>query len=398
MRVSVAGARAADGALRAGMPKVWAALKAMGRAIAAVLSLLWAALSVVARRLARLIALVGAVGWRAFEPAFSKLREPSVSTPLAVTGGVALLGAGARVAIKGADRDTLLALLIGVVILSVLLVARYSDGAPVWLATPLRAAAHGVRKLVGTLGELRLPSARVLRPVGVVAALALVVGVGWLAWQAAPASLRLMQATREATSVKGRAVALSGDTLRVARTTIRLSGIEAPVPGQTCAATRRRRWHCDAAARVALKRLVRRHVVTCALKGKDRRGRTLGSCQAGETDLAAELVRNGHVFAETGLFASYRSLERKARAAKVGIWRGEAERPSDYRAQKWEEAKRDAPDGCPIKGDVKGGRRIYVLPWMRGYERVRIRRSRGERWFCSEAEARQAGWKPSERS
>ena len=45
----------------------------------------------------------------------------------------------------------------------------------------------------------------------------------------------------------------------------------------------------------------------------------------GETDIAAELVRNGHVFAETGFFATYGSLESEAREAKAGIWRGEAE-------------------------------------------------------------------------
>lgn len=80
------------------------------------------------------------------------------------------------------------------------------------------------------------------------------------------------------------------------------------------------------------------------------------------------------------------------------MWAGQATRPSDYRAQKWEEAKREAPDGCPIKGSVRGSRRYYVVPWARGYERVRVSRSRGERWFCSEAEAQEGGFKPFEQS
>jgi hypothetical protein len=138
--------------------------------------------------------------------------------------------------------------------------------------------------------------------------------------------------------------------------------------------------------------------VTCSLSGTDDLGRKVGICQEGETDLAAELVRNGDVFAETGFFSSYGSLESEAREAKVGIWRGEPERPSDYRAQKWEEAKRAAPEGCPIKGNVTHGRRVYVLPWAQGYERVKVSSSRGERWFCSENEARAAGWRPPEQS
>ena len=82
---------------------------------------------------------------------------------------------------------------------------------------------------------------------------------------------------------------------------------------------------------------------------------------------------------------------------RSAIWGGEAARPDDYRAQKWEEAKRDAPDGCPIKGNVKADAGIYTLPWAQGYERVRMS-GKGDRWFCSESEAREAGWKPSEQS
>ncbi len=37
---------------------------------------------------------------------------------------------------------------------------------------------------------------------------------------------------------------------------------------------------------------------------------------------------------------------------------------------------------------------IYHMPWSPWYDRVRIDDSRGERWFCSEAEALAAGWRP----
>ena len=97
-----------------------------------------------------------------------------------------------------------------------------------------------------------------------------------------------------------------------------------------------------------------------------------------------------------GLFASYAGLERQARDAKAGIWAaGEAERPAEFRAKVWEEAKRRAPDGCPIKGLVTGGARVYVLPWSPDYDRGRIQKASGERWFCSEQEAVAAGWKRS---
>ena len=110
-------------------------------------------------------------------------------------------------------------------------------------------------------------------------------------------------------------------------------------------------------------------------------------------------MRRGHVFAETGLFSSYAQLESTARGAKLGLWRSTTvERPSDYRARRWEAAKRTAPEGCPIKGNVTADGRVYVLPWSPDYARIKVRERRGERWFCSEQEALTAGWRPVDRS
>jgi hypothetical protein len=53
---------------------------------------------------------------------------------------------------------------------------------------------------------------------------------------------------------------------------------------------------------------------------------------------------------------------------------------------------------CAIKGNISGkGARIYHVPGQRDYERTGIREEKGERWFCSEAEARAAGWRPARR-
>jgi hypothetical protein len=38
-----------------------------------------------------------------------------------------------------------------------------------------------------------------------------------------------------------------------------------------------------------------------------------------------------------------------------------------------------------------------VLPWSPDYDRGRIQKTRGERWFCSEREAEAAGFKPAVR-
>lgn len=51
---------------------------------------------------------------------------------------------------------------------------------------------------------------------------------------------------------------------------------------------------------------------------------------------------------------------------------------------------------CVIKGNVSTqGERIYHVPGQKYYDDTRISRSHGERWFCSEEEARAAGWRRS---
>ncbi len=50
---------------------------------------------------------------------------------------------------------------------------------------------------------------------------------------------------------------------------------------------------------------------------------------------------------------------------------------------------------CVIKGNIShnSGRKIYHLPGMEYYEQIRIDPSRGERWFCTESEAINNGWR-----
>ena len=51
-------------------------------------------------------------------------------------------------------------------------------------------------------------------------------------------------------------------------------------------------------------------------------------------------------------------------------------------------------DACNIKGNVSTqGERIYHVPGDKYYDETRISASHGERWFCSEEEARAAGWR-----
>ena len=198
--------------------------------------------------------------------------------------------------------------------------------------------------------------------------------------------------------IGGRANAVSGELLRVSGTIVRLSGVEAPEGSQPCFKGNGRRWSCGSAATDALNRLTRSKNIDCKLSGTDDAGIPLANCRAGEIDLAAELVRSGHVFAAAGFIQSYANEEASAQAAKSGLWQGDTERPAEWRKRLWEEAKKAAPDGCPIKGIIRTAGRIYAMPWSHNYAGAKLRTVKGERWFCSEDEARAAGFKLSTRS
>lgn len=387
--MGVAGAKVAGAKLRDGLPVAGSYLQSFGAALLAGLAYTWAVLrsigALIADYSAPLLAPVGRV-----------LRQPSVRTPLIVAGSVALLGGTIRAFVNGFESDTWIALLIGVGVLGALFLARLAESVPVWLASPFAAASDRLR------GRFRGATAKpVVQGAFAVLVLAVLIAGGVMAWRSTSDRRATARSeTRQVIAsgdVEGRGSAISGDTLRVGATTVRLSGIEAPEPDQTCAGSDGQDWSCGQAAKQGLARILRDGRVVCHISGSAD-GQSRGDCRLGDLDIAAELVRGGYVFAASGLFASYGSLEKEARTNKAGIWVGAVTRPSDYRAQKWEEAKREAPDGCPIKGSVRGSRRFYVVPWARGYERVKVSRSRGERWFCSESEAQEAGFRPSEQS
>lgn len=392
-KLGVAGAKAAGAKLRAGLPVACDYLRRFGAALLSALAYTWAVLRTLAAiavdHLGPLLAPVGRL-----------LRQPSIRLPLLIAGAVALLGGIIRAFANGFERDTWIALLIGLGLLGALALAHGTSRLPSWLSSPAASAAARLRgRFAGTGNRPAVQTGFA------VVALALLAVLAW--WSIPDGALTTASLTpqerrevaRESADgdVEGRGTAVTGDTLRIGSTIVRLNGIEAPEPDQMCADAAGRDWSCGRTARQALAGILRTGRVTCEVSDSSE-GYSSGDCEIDDRDIAAELVRGGHVFAATGLFASYRGLEDEARASKAGLWVGQAMRPSDYRAQKWEEAKREAPDGCPIKGNVRGGRRFYVVPWARGYERVRVSASRGERWFCSEAEARAAGFKPPEQS
>lgn len=190
----------------------------------------------------------------------------------------------------------------------------------------------------------------------------------------------------------GSARVVDGDTLEINGVTYRLHGIDAPEAGQSCEKKGGGKWACGKAAIAAMEDLIS-NGVTCDDRGSDGFGRTIGVCTAGEIDINARMVEAGNAWAFVKYSADYVSIEQKARAAGVGVWQAETESPWDYRAHKWDVTKQESPDGCPIKGNISKQGMIYHAPWSPWYGKTKVSQKDGERWFCSEGEAIQAGWR-----
>lgn len=86
--------------------------------------------------------------------------------------------------------------------------------------------------------------------------------------------------------------------------------------------------------------------------------------------------------------AAYRAAEASAREADKGIWSSGCLTPPP-----------SAPSGaCLIKGNIASdGEKIYHVPGQQYYDVTKIDESKGERWFCSESQAVDAGWRRSKR-
>jgi len=191
----------------------------------------------------------------------------------------------------------------------------------------------------------------------------------------------------------GPARVIDGDTIEIAGRHIRLEGIDAPETAQTCGRRLIGTWRCGAAAADALAKLVAQHKVSCESRGTDKYDRMLGICFVDGRDINAEMVREGFAWAFVKYSQTYVQQEAEARVERVGIWQGSAEPAWVYREKRWTGAEQAAPKGCAIKGNVTEHGQIYHMPWSPWYGKVKIDELKGERWFCSEAEAIAAGWR-----
>ena len=130
--------------------------------------------------------------------------------------------------------------------------------------------------------------------------------------------------------VTGKPLVIDGSTLEIAGERIRLYGIAAPAPDQTCTAGGAQ-WRCGEEATYALTFETAYHWVTCRGGSRNREGRLVAVSFVGPYDLAARIVRSGWALADRRYASDYFDEEDEARLARRGLWRGEFVLPWEWR-------------------------------------------------------------------
>jgi endonuclease YncB( thermonuclease family) len=187
-------------------------------------------------------------------------------------------------------------------------------------------------------------------------------------------------------------IVIDGDTLDIDGKIVQLYGIDAPELGQLCDSAGIL-WQCGVEAALALRKLVTlgNHGLTCApwTDDPDRttaHGGVLEFCKLGHEDVALVMLLGGHSVALPGSFPDYLDAQEQARRARLGVWHSRFAMPWDWRA------RADGTDRrCNVKGVVDAeGQRHYYVPTDADYGDIEV--APGARLFCSDEEARTAGW------
>ncbi|MGC1502817.1 MAG: thermonuclease family protein [Sulfitobacter sp.] len=205
-----------------------------------------------------------------------------------------------------------------------------------------------------------------------------------------------MLATSVQAEISGKLRVVDGDTLDVGGTRVRLHGIDAPERNQPCTTLKGQNWGCGDWVTQQVRDRYQGAQARCEATDWDNKyKRVVARCFVAGEDIGRRMVADGLAFAYRKYSYDYDQEEKAAYIADLGIHGFIIEAPARYRLTRIK--GRMAPDAnCRIKGNINGkGLRIFHVPGQKYYERTGIRPVQGERWFCSEAQARASGWRKS---
>ena len=196
--------------------------------------------------------------------------------------------------------------------------------------------------------------------------------------------------------LRGPVIVIDADTIDVAGTRVRLHAIDAPEPAQTCQTEMGTAFDCGVWVTAQVRARFEGRMARCRARDTDRYGRMVATCDVDGVDMGREIVAQGWAFAYRRYGIDYDLDEKAAYVADRGLHGMRVQSPAWFR--KTRAKGRVPPDpACRIKGNVSRNGRIFHVPGQEYYEQTGIIEARGERWFCSAAEAQAAGWRPARR-
>ena len=134
-------------------------------------------------------------------------------------------------------------------------------------------------------------------------------------------------------SFSGTAIAVDGDSIKVAGNSVRLLGIDAPEYKQTCFDAKNSEYPCGIISKNFTKNLVDGKNVTCHYHKKDIYNRYLAQCELDGVVINWQILRNGMavIYNYSEVDVEIKMLESQAKADKLGIWQGSFQLPKEYR-------------------------------------------------------------------
>ena len=133
---------------------------------------------------------------------------------------------------------------------------------------------------------------------------------------------------------------------------------------------------------------------------RDKYKRLLRYVYVGDTLINLELVRQGFAYSysyppDIHYQEQIVAAQREAEESKNGLWAACPLGATQAATVSQEAiAKENTSGDCAIKGNISTtGEKIYHLVGCGSYAKTTVEESRGEQWFCSEAEAQAAGWR-----
>ncbi|MBU2028931.1 thermonuclease family protein [Patescibacteria group bacterium] len=135
---------------------------------------------------------------------------------------------------------------------------------------------------------------------------------------------------------------------------------------------------------------------------RDKYNRLLRYVYVGEAFINLELVKQGFAYSysyppDIKYQDKILEAQQEAEKNKNGLWTAcpvDASKSASVSQENIPVEKETTDGGCAIKGNIStSGEKIYHLPGCGSYAKTTIEESRGEKMFCSEAEAQAAGWR-----